>query len=134
MTIKQFLTGDFQSRTKRTETVDFSGTWTNRLGPEMALSVSEVGKLQGTFRTQVGTPSPAETFELVGFVSGDLITFTVNLEPHGSLAVWAGQHAVVSDTEKIYTLWHLAENIRDEAKPTHLWAGILAGSNVFEWA
>ncbi len=134
MTIQRFLTGRLRSRLSEIGTIDFSGKWTNRLGSEMNLSASETGKLQGTFQTHVGTPSPAESFDLVGFVSGDLITFTVDFRPHGSLAAWAGHYAVVSSTERIYTLWHLAENIKDEEKPTNLWAGILAGANVFERA
>jgi Avidin family len=59
---------------------NFAGTWKNRLDSEMELSVDASGDLLGTYRTGVGAPTPAEEFDLKGFVSGDLIVFCVNFE------------------------------------------------------
>lgn len=89
------------------------------------------GRITGTYRTGVGLPNPADEFELVGFASGDLLTFTVNFGKFGSLTAWAGQHTVDGATEKIFTLWHLARNIADPDEAKQLWSGILAGADTF---
>lgn len=111
-------------------TVDFSGTWRNQHGSEMRLTVSR-NSVKGKFRTGVGQPSPKEEFDLLGFVSADLIVFTVNFGAYGSLATWAGQHTVEKKLEKIETLWHLARNVREEEEPEELWGAILTGADVF---
>ena len=96
---------------------------------ELAVNGNEV---TGTYRTNVGAPAPTEEFDIVGFVTGDLITFTVNFGMYGSLTAWAGQHTEPRPNEyEIQTLWHLAKNIADPDEPTGLWAGVLAGANVF---
>lgn len=110
--------------------IDFSGTWVNRLGSEMTLTVTD-GNVTGCYRTAVGEPSPTEEFELVGFASGDLIAFTVNFGKYDSLTAWVGQHTVENGVETIYTLWHMTKDIADEDEPKQLWAGFLAGANTF---
>jgi len=111
--------------------VDFEGTWENLLGSQMEISVDE-NKLSGVYRTKVGAPTPSQEFELVGFVSGDLITFTVNFGKFGSLTAWAGQHTEVRSGEfEIRTLWHLTKNTEDSEEPEEMWASVLAGANSF---
>jgi hypothetical protein len=89
-------------------------------------------KVAGVYRTNVGAPAPTEEFDLTGFVSGDLITFTVNFGKYGSLTAWAGQHTEIRSGEyEIKTLWHLAKNIADANEPADLWSSILAGANSF---
>ena len=44
MSIEKFLTSGYESRPKPIEAIDFSGTWTNRLGSEIDLSDSKSGK------------------------------------------------------------------------------------------
>ena len=113
-------------------TVDFSGTWKNRLDSEMELAVATNGDVIGEYKTGVGQPAPSEEFDLKGFVSGDLIVFCVNFGKYGSLASWAGQHTKDENgKEKIYTLWHLAKNIKDEDEEEDLWAGVLVGANEY---
>ncbi len=130
MGIEKHLIGGRQTRQIPAPIIDFSGLWTNRLGSEMDLTMAD-GKITGKYRTAVGDPTPTEEFELCGFVSGDLITFTVNFGKYDSLTAWTGQHTVEKGIETIYTLWHLAKNIRDEDEPKLLWAGILTGANTF---
>ncbi len=111
---------------------NFQGKWRNRLDSEMELAVDMSGELTGTYRTGVGKPSPTEEFDLKGFVSGDLLVFCVNFGRYGSLTSWAGQHIRDDNgNEVIYTLWHLARNVRDEDEPDELWAGIIAGANEY---
>ena len=114
------------------ETPNFQGKWKNRLDSEMELAVDTNSDLTGKYRTGVGQPKPTEEFDLKGFVSGDLIVFCVNFGRFGSLTSWAGQHTRDDNgNEVIYTLWHLARNVRDEDEPDELWAGILAGANEY---
>jgi len=97
----------------------------------MELSVSE-NSITGIYKTNVGTPQPTEEFSLVGFVTGDLITFTVNFGKYGSLTAWAGQHTEPTPGEfVIKALWHLAKNIPDADEPDDLWSAVLAGANNF---
>ncbi len=111
--------------------VDFSGTWYNQHGSEMRLTVAADGKVTGTFHTGVGSPRPAEVFPLIGFVCGDLISFSVNFGKYQSLTAWTGQHAMEDGVETIETMWHLAINIEERAEKDWLWSGIRAGADTF---
>ena len=114
--------------------VDLNGRWKNGLGSEMTLVVASNGAVTGTYRTGVGVPSTAEEFPLTGYVERDLLAFVVNFGYYGSLAGWVGQHTVADGKERIETLWHLARDVPEADEPSALWAGILAGANLFERA
>lgn len=129
MGIEEFLTEP--SRSSAGGRVDLSGRWKNGLGSEMTLAVAPNGTVTGTYRTGVGVPSPAEEFPLTGYVERDLLAFVVNFGRYGSLAGWVGQHTVDGGKERIETLWHLARDVPEADEPTALWAGILAGANLF---
>jgi hypothetical protein len=111
--------------------VDFSGKWHNQHGSEMYLTVSESGQVAGSFRTVVGTPRPVEEFPLIGFVCGDLISFTVNFGRYQSLTAWTGQHTVENGVETLETVWHLAVNIEDPAEKAWMWSGVRTGADTF---
>lgn len=111
--------------------VMFEGKWKNNLDSEMELTV-QGNHISGIYRTNVGSPSPTEEFDLKGFATGDLITFTVNFGKYGSLTAWAGQHTEESPgSYVINTLWHLAKNVPDADEPDDLWSAVLAGANQF---
>lgn len=130
MTIEKHISEGISKSTS--SAVNFDGTWKNRLDSEMELSSDKSGKIIGKYRTGVGKPTSTEEFDLNGFISGDLIVFCVNFGKYGSLTSWAGQHTVdEADNEKIYTLWHLVRNVKDEDEDEKLWASILAGSNEY---
>ena len=112
-------------------TVNFNGTWKNELESEMNLTVDAQGNVSGKYRTGVGAPGPVEEFSLVGFASGDLLSFTVNFGDYGSLTSWAGQHTVESGLEIIKTLWLLARNVKDPDEPANLWGAVMTGCNNF---
>lgn len=114
--------------------VDFAGTWRNDLGSEMELSVAG-SDLSGVYRTNVGKPEPTEEFALVGFVTGDVITFTANFGKYGSLSAWAGQHTEPEPGRSaIKALWHLARRVGDASEPQELWSAVVAGANTFSRA
>jgi hypothetical protein len=111
--------------------VNFNGKWRNDLHSEMDLSVDGAGAVTGVYRTGVGSPSPTEEFDLVGFASGDLLSFTVNFGKYGSLTSWAGQHTIVGGAERIKTMWLLARNVEDANEPAAIWGAILTGADTF---
>ena len=111
--------------------VDFEGIWENTLGSQMELSV-QGNAVTGIYRTNVGAPEPTEEFSIVGFATGDLISFTTNFGKYGSLTAWVGQHTEVAAGQyEIRTMWHLARNVPDHEEPDDLWSATLAGANVF---
>lgn len=111
--------------------VNFNGVWRNELHSEMRLTMDAQGGVTGKYKTGVGTPGPVEEFELVGFASGDLLSFTVNFGAYGSLASWAGQHTVENGIEVIKTLWLMARDVQDPDEPSDLWGAMLTGANNF---
>lgn len=112
--------------------VNFNGKWRNELDSEMNLIVDARGNVSGKFKTGVGAPSPAEVFDLVGFASGDLLSFTVNFGKYGSLTSWVGQHTIENGTDVIKTLWLLSRNIEDQEEPANLWGAVLTGYDNFQ--
>lgn len=134
MSIEKYIYENYKTRPKKNPppTVDFDGVWRNGLGSEMDLKVSSSGIIEGVYRTGVGQPDPAEEFPLVGFASNDILGFTVNFGKYGSMTSWVGQHTVDEEgNARIYTMWHLAKDIEDEAERDNLWSAVLAGANYF---
>jgi hypothetical protein len=110
---------------------DFSGKWRNQLGSEMELAVQADDRITGVFRSGVGAVDPHREFPLVGYRSGDVISFCVSFGRFG-LAAWVGQHnAAAGGVEQITTMWHLAENVPEELERAWLWSGVKAGSDTF---
>ncbi len=112
-------------------TVNFNGVWRNELASEMDLQVDAAGMVAGVYRTGVGSPTPAEEFDLTGFASGDLLSFTVNFGQYGSLTSWCGQHTLIGGGERIKTMWLLARNVSDPDEPANLWGAVLTGADTF---
>lgn len=111
--------------------VNFNGTWCNELDCEMELSVDADGCVTGGYRTGVGNPNATEEFDLVGFASGDLLSFTVNFGEYGSLTSWVGQHTSEAGEERIKTIWLLAKKLEDADEPQSLKGGIMTGADTF---
>jgi avidin family protein len=111
--------------------VDFSGTWHNQHASLMELSVGADGRVAGTFASGVGCPRPSEHFPLVGFVCGDLITFSVSFGAHRSMTAWVGQHTAEDGVERIDTLWHMVVDIDDAEEAAWLWSGVRSGADTF---
>lgn len=111
---------------------DFNGIWSNELGSEMHLNVRADGVVTGKYKTGVGEPQPIEEFDLSGFASGDLLSFTVNFGRYNSLASWAGQHTINAGKELIKTMWLLARNVQDSDEAADLWGAVLTGCNDFQ--
>lgn len=121
-----------ESVNKESETaILFMGLWRNQHGSEVFIASVEDSRISGTFKTGVGAHDPDEVFDLTGFVTDDLIGFSVNFAKHGCLTSWSGQHTSQNGIEKIVTMWHLARAIPDSLEKLSLWAGIWTGADTF---
>jgi len=110
--------------------INFDGTWKNELSSDMTIKVVG-GHVSGKYRTGVGAPTPAEEFDIVGFVSGDQISFSADFGKYGSLASWVGQHTTENGVEVIKTLWLLSKNVADANEPKNIWGSVLTGYDNF---
>lgn len=111
--------------------VDFAGTWENELGSTMVLDIDPEGRVNGRYWSAVGEARRDEGFELVGFASGDLLSFTVDFGRYGSLTSWVGQHARAPKGEIVKTTWLLARDVADPTEPERLWSATLTGTDTF---
>jgi hypothetical protein len=109
----------------------FVGKWINELGSTLNITSEEANIIKGIYKTAVGEPPLTETFELIGNVIGNAITFLVNFgDKYNSITSWAGEYLIDQGKEKIKTLWHLVMNT-PSLDPKNQWNDILAGADEF---
>lgn len=108
---------------------DLSGTWHNEDGSRMEVEARPDGRLTGRFVTGVGVGA-GEAYALTGFVSDELVAFTVDFGRAGSLTSWAG-HLVDEDGPALRTLWQMAVKVPHPEDPQELWRAVWSGANVF---
>ena len=114
------------------QNINFIGKWENELGSTMEITRNMNGLLEGTYTTAVGQPPNMETFKLTGFASGDLISFVVDFGKYGSITSWTGQHSLKEGSEIIFTMWHMAINLKDEEEDKKIWGSVWTGYNNFK--
>ena len=103
--------------TEKLKNPEFSGSWVNDRGSVVHLFPSN-GLVNGFYQTNLGQPDMSQRFPLTGFIQGDLITFTVNLQLQFD-DNWAGQ--LSGSDGRSFTLWHLTRDIADEIEDANLW-------------
>ncbi len=108
----------------------FAGTWENDRGSQVHF-IENAGRLSGHYQTHVGQPDTSQKFPLTGFSQGDVITFTVNFHPFGSMTSWSGQLTENENGPYIKTLWHLTRDVPDAKEDADLWKSITAGASEF---
>lgn len=108
---------------------DFAGRWKNQYGSSMELRVSGQ-TLTGTYQSAVSSSGNAITGNLVGFINGDLITFSVNW-PTAAITSWVGQVIKDGGNDVIVTLWHMTVNVSDASEPTGMWQSVYSGTDSF---
>ena len=118
------------AQTKRRASA-IEGRWKNRLGSVMELTVSDQHRIDGTYQTGVGVLDPDATFHVSGFVEGDAVAFVVDFGRLGSVASWSGHHVSDENGDRLLTLWHLAERVRDPHNEADTWGSLIAGSDEF---
>ena len=108
-----------------------TGRWRNRLGSVVELAVDDHHHVSGTYRTGVGVLDPDATFHVVGFAEGDAFSFCVDFGRRGSVASWSGHHIDDDDGERLVSLWHLAQPVREAHSEADVWKAMMAGADEF---
>lgn len=109
-----------------------AGRWRNRLGSTMELTVGVDHRIEGTFNTGVGVPDASSSYHVVGFAEGEAIAFCVDFGRRGSVASWSGHHIADDEHgERLVTLWHLAQPVREAQGEADVWLALMAGSDEF---
>jgi hypothetical protein len=108
-----------------------AGSWKNRLGSTMELTVGDDHRVDGTFHSGVGAMGPDARFHVTGFVEGEAFSFCVDFGRLGSVASWSGHHVSDEDGDRLITLWHLAQRVRDPHDEIDTWGSLTAGSDEF---
>lgn len=111
-------------------TFDFAGHWKNELKSYMDLTV-QGSAVSGTYVSATSTGGgPTPPFPVIGTISGDLISWTVNWGT--MITAWVG-HGVVDDAgnAQILTMWQIIQTVADETNPQNQWKTVLAGADEF---
>lgn len=107
-----------------------SGRWTNEYGSVAELQV-DGERVFGTYTSAVGGAG-ALSGPIIGFVSGDIVAFSVLWPSHvRSITSWVGQVVEVNGATELRTLWHLVADIPDADEATGLWATVHSGADTF---
>ncbi|HEY0856812.1 MAG TPA: avidin/streptavidin family protein [Albitalea sp.] len=108
-----------------------AGRWTNDYGSVADLQV-DGERLYGTYTSAVGGGAGALSGPVSGFVSGDVVAFSVLWPSHvRSITSWVGQVVEVNGAPELRTLWHLVADIPDADESTGLWATVHSGADTF---
>jgi Avidin family len=91
---------------------DFAGDWWSTRCSRISL-VQSGDRLSGLY-TRPDDSIGRQSFELSGYVSGDLIAFVVKLGADGPIGTWAGQHTIEQEAERIVMRWHMTVDVPDE--------------------
>ena len=113
----------------------FSGRWTNQLGSEMNITVTGQS-VTGTYQSAVGNVVSGKKYNLVGFVSEDIIGFVVDYDDSVAVATWIGRYVSTEGVERIHTLWHTGSTYADKShtKKRDLWDSFGTNADVFDRA
>jgi hypothetical protein len=122
----------FFKTTSAKQPIDFSGHWENELGSTMELQIRG-SSVTVTYTTAVSSNNTTITKPLVGTVTDDLISFTVNWGT--SITAWTG-HGVYEkqgqkNIPKILTLWQMVVAVPDETDPQQQWQTVYSGADSF---
>lgn len=110
---------------------DFSGTWISDRGSSMTINVLG-NEISGHYCSAIGEAEGEGDFPLVGFVSDDLISYTVNFGQFGTLVSWVGQFGPDDHSNAaLRTVFVAAVNIDDENEPKHAWGSVRTGSDTY---
>jgi hypothetical protein len=88
--------------------------------------------VSGTYTSIVSSTGLPVTGPVIGYVSDDIIAFSVlwaGTVP--SITSWVGQIVVKGGIEQLDTLWHLVVDVPDAQDPNSIWTTIHAGADNF---
>ena len=111
--------------------LDFNGTWKSQRGSLMTLRVSG-NIVTGHYQSAIGAAQLAEKYPLQGFVTGDLITYSVNFGALATVAAWVGQHVAEKTEEPVLkAVFIAAVNVAEEDEANFVWGAVRTGEDVF---
>jgi hypothetical protein len=107
-----------------------AGTWHNENGSELRLEVGPAGRLSGRFVPGVGFGA-GEPFEVTGFATGHLVTFSVCFGKYDSLTSWVGHLIDDAGAPALKTLWQMSVEVPHADRKEQRWKGIWSGADEF---
>ncbi|HSI85254.1 MAG: avidin/streptavidin family protein [Candidatus Methylacidiphilales bacterium] len=119
----------FSSNSAPLPNVAFSGHWRNEIGSEMKLAVIS-GNVTGKYFTGIGWMR-TEGVDLVGFATGDIISFNVNFGRVSALTGWVGQMTRDGEEDIIKTMWLMTTDVPDDQEAQRLWSSFTTGADTF---
>ena len=111
------------------------GSWRNQHGSVLEIISEANGRIEGSYRSAVGSNIKGQQVAVVGIHEGDLISFAVG--ESGIVVSWTG---LLRDG-RIETLWHLAarekltadaEGLPATRQPLEWWQAMTTGADTFE--
>ena len=119
--------------------IDLRGRWVNQNGSTLWIDAQGDGRFTGRFASKKGRAARDKTYDVQGYVNGQLASFAVNFRAAdhdlASITSFSARHARgVDGVERLHTLWILARQYEDEArsKPTQVWNSFITNADVFE--
>lgn len=119
------------------DTAGWRGRWRNQHGSELELEVEDGGRLRGWLKVDVGLASAAgktverRAFPLAGFVSGELVSFSVGFGRLHSITAWAGHLVKTPDGPRIEASWQMVVGTPPDPHDIRSWRGTWTGFDVF---
>lgn len=110
---------------------DLEGAWQNEGGSVLIIQVAQDGRLNGRYCSELGRVEPDQCDPLTGWLTGDVVGFSVRFDPPGSVTSWSGQLSEDDDGKFLRTLWNLSRDIPEEAEDERLWESVISGYAVF---
>ena len=110
---------------------DLDGVWQNEAGSVAIINTAEDGRLSGRYCSELGRIEPGSCHPLTGWVTGDVVGFTVVFDPPGSVTAWSGQVGTDADGDYLRTLWHLSRDVGEADEPDRLWESVISGFATF---
>ncbi|HWA95396.1 MAG TPA: avidin/streptavidin family protein [Terracidiphilus sp.] len=114
----------------KTASLALVGVWQNELSSEMTITSFDGTTFSGSYTSSVSSGSGSVTGSLLGYVSGDAISFIVNWAPtYSSVTAWSG--VLLGNGEDgvfMYTLWQMASTPEEQQ---NYWESIQAGADLF---
>lgn len=78
----------------------FDGTWQNELGSILKIQTAD-NIISGTYNTAVGNPPVFQSFNITGYISGDLISWCVDFNGYGSIGSWVGHLTTIDRSNSV---------------------------------
>ena len=100
----------------------------------MIVEADADGRLSGRYCSELGRVEAESCHPLTGWVTGDVVGFSVRFDPPGSVTSWSGQIGEDENGPYFRTLWNLSRDVPDAEEPDRMWESVVSGFAVFRRA